>query len=110
MKKQTATTDQKTAPAKSASVTLRANGSTLMLIGTLKTDGSVITTVTTRDADKKLTKGMTETHASMDAAKAHLAGLAEKAEKLGWQRRGRVVASRPDAFSKLPVAPKAVAQ
>jgi hypothetical protein len=99
MKKQTTT--------KSASITLRANGSTLTLLATLRSDGSVVTTVTTRDADKKLTRGMTETHANMEAARAHLAALAEKADKLGWKRGVRTVASKPDAFSKLPSAPKA---
>ena len=109
MKKQTATTDQKTAPAKSATITLRANGSTLMLVATVKADGAVVTAVTTRDADKKLSKGMTETHADMGAARTHLATLAAQAEKLGWKRGVRAVAVKPDAFSKLPTAPKAVA-
>jgi hypothetical protein len=109
MKKQPTTTTEESRPVKSAMVTLKANGATLTLLATLKTDGSAVTHVTTRDADKTLTRGMTETHASMDAARAHLATLAEKAEKLGWQRGVRTVASKPDQFSKLPAAPKAVA-
>lgn len=108
MKEQTST-EQTSKPAKSASITLRANGATLTLLATLRADGSAVTTVTTRGADKKLSKGMTQTHATMDAAKAHLATLAKDAEKLGWKRGARVVAAKPDAFSKLPAAPKAVA-
>ena len=100
------TTDEQV---KSATITLRANGSTLMLLATLKADGSVVTTVTTRDAAKKLTRGMTQTHASMTVAKAHLATLAKDAEKLGWRRGTRAVSTKPDAFSKLPAAPKAAA-
>lgn len=107
-KKQT-TTEQTPAATKSACITLRANAATLTLLATLKADGSVVTTVTTRDADKKLSKGMTTTHANMDAARAHLATLAKDAEKLGWKRGARIVAAKPDAFSKLPAAPKAVA-
>jgi hypothetical protein len=108
MSKKQTTTEQQNTPAKSATVTLKANGSTLTLLATLKSDGSVVTTVTTRGADKKLSKGMTQMHANMDAAKAHLATLAKDAEKLGWKRGARVVATKPDAFSKLPVAPKTV--
>jgi hypothetical protein len=107
MTKNQTTTEQANVAAKSASIGLRANGSTLMLLATLRADGSVVTTVTTRDADKRLTKGMTETHANMDTAKTHLATLAKKAEALGWQRGARAVAAKPDAFSKLPAAPKA---
>jgi hypothetical protein len=50
---------------------------------------------------------MTEQHANMEKAKAHLAVLAAKAEKLGWQRKvapGMVAA--PDAFRELLKAPK----
>ncbi len=103
MKKQT------TKPQKSAAVTLRANGSTLLLLAVLKADGAAVTTVTTRDAEKHTARGMTETHTSMEAAKSHLAALAEKAEKLGWKRGVRSVSLKPDAFTKLPAAPAAVA-
>jgi hypothetical protein len=93
--------------AKTAAITLKANGSTLMLLATLRPDGTVKTCATTRDADKKVHRGMTSVHPSMDAAKAHLADLADKATKLGWQRGARVHAAAPDAFSKLPAPPKA---
>lgn len=92
---------------KSAVITLHASGSTLTLSATRKADGSAMTTVTTRDAEKKSTRGMTEQHTDMTAAKAHLAALAKKAESLGWQRRtGAGMVAKPDAFSKLPAAPK----
>lgn len=94
---------------KTAVTTLHANGSTLILSAVLKSDGSAVTTVTTKDAEKKSTRGMTEQHADMTAAKAHLAALAEKAGKLGWQRRTAAgMVAKPDAFSKLPAAPKVV--
>ena len=92
---------------KSAVITLHAAGSTLTFLAVLKPDGSAITTVTTRDADKKSSRGMSERHADMTAAKAHLTTLAKQAEKLGWQKRtGAGIAARPDAFSTLPAAPK----
>jgi hypothetical protein len=90
---------------KTAAITLRANGSSLTLAAVLKADGTAVTTVTTRDAEKHSARGMTESHTTMEAAKAHLASLAEKAEKLGWRRGLRAVSLRPDAFSKLPMAP-----
>jgi hypothetical protein len=93
---------------KSSMVTLRANGSTLTLVAVRKSDGTALTSVTTRDPEKKIQKGMSEKHADMAAAKAHLTTLAEKAEKLGWSRGTRAVVQKPDAFSKLPSAPKAV--
>ena len=92
---------------KTAVITLHASGSTLTFLATRKGDGSAVTTVTTKDADKKATRGMTETHADMAAAQAHLATLAEKASKLGWQQRTAPgAAAKPDAFKELPKAPK----
>lgn len=85
-------------------ITLRSNGSTLTLLATKKAEGAV-TTVTTRDAEKKALRGMTEQHASMEVAKGHIAKLAEQAVKLGWARRRETVA-KPDAFSTLPKAPR----
>lgn len=102
-KKQTAN-----ASAKSATITLHAQDATLTLVATLKTDGTVVTSVTTRGSDKKLSRGMTEQFPTMDAARTHLASLAEKAEKLGWKRGARSVMRTPDAFSKLPAAPTTI--
>ena len=96
-----------TEPQKSAIVTLRANGCTLTFTATRRQDGAVRTTVTTRDAAKKIECGMSAQHADMDAAKKHIAGLVSGAEKLGWQRSQRAHATKPDAFSKLPAPPKA---
>jgi hypothetical protein len=91
---------------KTAVITLHAGGSTMTLLATRKADGTAVTTVTTRDADKTPTRGMTEQHVDMAAAKTHLATLAEKAQKLGWQRRTPTMVAKPDAFKELPKAPK----
>ena len=92
---------------KTATTTLRANGATLLITATLKADGKAVTTVTTIDAEKKSTRGMSEVHESMDAAKAHMAKLAEKAMKAGWQKRQHAFQPKPDAFSTIPAPPKA---
>lgn len=98
---------EKQSTQKTAVITLHASGSTLTFLATRKDDGSAVTTVTTKGADKKATRGMTEQHADMAKAKAHLATLAEKAIKLGWQRRTAPGAvAKPDAFKELPKAPK----
>jgi hypothetical protein len=99
-------TDPKS-PAKSASITLRANGTMLLLLATLKENGTVVTQVTTRDAEKKTTRGMTQSHKSMDVARAHLEALAKAAEKAGWVRGKFAAPAKPDAFSQLPAPPKA---
>ena len=106
MKKQTASADQKNV--KSMSITLRGNGAVMVLLAIRKENGTAVTTVTTKNpGEAKGTRGMTETHKSIDAARAHLEGLAKSAIALGW-KRGTFSAKRPeDAFSKLPAAPKA---
>ncbi len=91
---------------KSATITLRAHGATMLLAAVRRPDGTAVTSVTTRNADKHATRGMTETHANLDAARTHLAKLAQQAEKLGWKRGARVGATKPDAFSTLPAPPK----
>jgi hypothetical protein len=97
---------KKNAPLKSASITLRNNGSKLVLLATARPDGSVVSTVTTTDAEKKSTRGMSETHRDMNAAKAHLSKLAQDAAKLGWQRGKFAAVSKPDAFKTLPAPPQ----
>src|SRR5687768_11553445 len=99
---------QQTPEPKSATITLHSHGSLLTLTATRKA-GSAVTTVTTKDAEKKYTRGMTEQHKTFEAAKAHLNVLAEKAQKLGWERRTFKITPRPDAFSKLPAPPKGAA-
>ena len=95
---------------KTSSITLRSNGAVLMLLATAQPDGRVVTTVNTKAAgDKRFTRGMTESHATMDKAKARLASLAADAQKAGWVRGKFEVARKPDAFTALPAAPTAVA-
>ena len=96
--------------AQSASVTLRAGGSTMLIAAVRKADGSATTSVTIKDGAKPSQRGMTETHKSMDAAKVAILALAAKAEKLGWARGSGRGFSRPDAFAQLPQAPKAPAK
>lgn len=98
---------KKSTEQKSAIVTLRSNGSTLTLTATRRPDGTVRTAVTTRDAAKKVERGMSAEHSDMDAAKRHIATLVTAAEKLGWARSPGTRSARPDAFSKLPAPPKA---
>lgn len=109
----TETTTTKTASkgqpiAKTATISLTANGTTLRIRARCKSDGTAETFVTTTDAAKKTERGMTERHASFDAAKTAIAASAAKAEKLGWSRRsmGRGLVTRPDAFTALPAPPK----
>jgi hypothetical protein len=92
---------------KSASITLRKGTEVLSLLATLRPDNRVEVTVTTKDKETKTSsRGMTEMFPTMAAARAHLTSLAEKAQKLGWQRGKFEVVRKPDAFSTLP-APKA---
>lgn len=109
MTKKQQTGDAKKTAVKTATITLRAQGSTLTLLATAKHDGTAVTTVTEKDAEKKSRRGCTEIHATMDLAKTHLASLAKKAEANGWQRGVRAVATKPDAFNRIPSAPKATA-
>jgi pyocin large subunit-like protein len=96
------------APAKTATISLTAHGSTLTLHASRKADNTAETFVTTVDAAKKTEREMTETHPTFDAAKAAIATSAAKAEKMGWTKRavGRGFVAKPDAFATLPAAPK----
>jgi hypothetical protein len=100
----TATTEPKT-----ASISLRANGSTMRLLAIRKADGTATTSVVVIDEKKQATRGMTAGHKDLAAAKAAISELASKAAKLGWARRpsGRGFVAQPDAFASLPVPPKA---
>jgi hypothetical protein len=100
---------QTTGTPKTACINLKANGSAMSLVAVLRTDGMFETSVIVRDAQKKLSRGMRQVWPTMDAAKAHLLSLADQATKLGWLRPVRTYSPRPDAFAKLPHAPKAVA-
>jgi hypothetical protein len=59
--------------------------------------------------DKKLSRGLSETHPSFEAAKSATEKIAAQAVKLDWVRRvaSRGFAPKPDAFSSIPPAPKA---
>jgi hypothetical protein len=108
----TAVSDAKAAaPAtpKSATITLTAaDGSVMAIVAERKGDGAKSYVLTT-GADKKTSRGMTEEHATFDAAKAATEKLAKSATKLGWQRKvtRKGFVAKPDAFSSLPAAPKA---
>ena len=97
------------APQRTATITLTANGSVMSIVAERRGEAAR-TYVTTTDAAKKSERGMTENHATFEAAKTAIATRATQAEKLGWTRptarRGFV--AKPDAFSNLPAAPKAV--
>jgi hypothetical protein len=89
----------------SASITLRANGSMLMLLA-VRTQQGATTTVTTKHPNEKSVRGMTEQHKSLDAAKARLDALAKDAAKQGWVRGTFRAVTKPDAFSSMPAAPQ----
>ena len=97
--------------AKTTTITLTANGTTLTLVAERKADETARTYVLTTDADKKTARGMTATHSNFDEARAAIVIRATQAEKLGWVRRaaGRGFVAKPDAFATLPSAPKVVA-
>lgn len=98
-----------TEPQKSATLTLRANDSTLTLTALRRPDGTARSFATTKDSTKRVERGASASHADMQAAIAHLAVLAKSAEKQGWQRGVRIHASKPDAWTKIPAPPAAKA-
>jgi hypothetical protein len=67
------------------------------------------TTVTTTDAKKKSTRGMTAKFETFDQAVEALGKLVNDAVQKGWKKTERAggFKARPDAFSSIPVAPKA---
>jgi hypothetical protein len=96
-------------PQKTASVTLTgADGTSLYLLAERKPDGAVTTVNTITPGTKGMSRGMTERHASFEDAKKHLGTMADKAVKLGWQRKAtyKGFTAKPDAFSQLPAPPK----
>ncbi len=94
---------------KSARIRLTANTTTMQVNAKARKDGSAETFVTTIEDGKKPVRGMTQKHASMDAARTVLEAHAKKAESLGWKRKavGAGFKAKPDAFSALPAPPKA---
>jgi hypothetical protein len=95
--------------AKTATITLRADdGKTTMQICAERRADGARTYVITTDADKKTARGMTENHASFEAAKADIEKIAAKAVKAGWIRPARkAFVAKPDAFVDIPAPPKA---
>ena len=95
-------------PQRTATITLTANGSVMSIVAERKGEAARTYVITTDAA--KSQRGMTEHHATFEAAKTAIATRATQAEKLGWTRptarRGFV--AKPDAFSNLPAAPKVV--
>ena len=99
-------------PAKRKSVTLTAgSGEKLMRLTILARrtggDGGE-TTVTTIDAKKKATRGMTEKFESFDLAVEALTKLVKDAQAKGWKKTERAggFKAKPDAFTTMPSAPK----
>jgi hypothetical protein len=95
-------------PQQTATITLNAHGSVIQLVAERRATGARTYVITT-DAAKKSSRGMTENHATFEAAKAATEKMAKAAEKGGWQRKAarRGFVAKPDAFSTLPSAPKA---
>jgi hypothetical protein len=108
MSKQQTSTTTKPGISKSASITMRAAGSMLTLLA-VRTESGAVTSVTTKNPNEKSVRGMKEQHKTFDAAKARLDVLAKEAEKQGWVRGKFQAVSKPDAFSSIPTAPRAVA-
>jgi hypothetical protein len=105
----TATTKAAPKPQQTATITMTApDGATLQLVAERKAEGAK-TYVMTMDATKKTQRGMTEDHASFDAAKKATEKMATQAAKLGWKRKEarRGFVPKPDAFTALPAPPTA---
>lgn len=100
-------TDTKALP-KSATITLTASGATMSIVAERKGDGARTYVITT-GADKKSARGLTESHATFEAAKKRTEKLATDAAKLGWERKQKRqgFVARPDAFTAIPAPPKA---
>jgi hypothetical protein len=65
------------------------------------------TVVTTTDAKKKTTRGMTAKFTTFDLAVEALGKLVQDAMQKGWKKTERAggFKARPDAFSTIPAAP-----
>jgi hypothetical protein len=76
-------------------------GSAMRIHATRHADGTAVSFVvwtTTKGGKKQHTRGATEHHDSMEAAKAAVAKLASQAMKLGWSRKASGFKTKPDAF------------
>jgi hypothetical protein len=100
---------------KRRSVSLTAGeGAKLMRLTVLaqrtRSGGQVV--VVTTDAKKKTERGMTKKFDTFELAVAALGKLVQDAVQKGWKRSERAggFKARPDAFTSIPVAPKAGAR
>jgi hypothetical protein len=106
----TAVEGPKIANRKSVSLTA-GEGAKLMRLTILarrtRGDGGEVV-VTTTDAKKKTTRGMTQKFATFDAAVASIDKHVKDAQAKGWKRSERAggFKPRPDAFTSIPAAPK----
>lgn len=103
-------TTEKLAKRKSVSLTA-GDGTKLMRLTILarrtRGDGGE-TVVTTTDAKKKTTRGMTTKFETFEGAVSALGKLVQDAVQKGWRRSERAggFKARPDAFTTIPVASK----
>lgn len=97
---------------KRASVSLAAGGSKLLILAQRKADGSGAVTVTHTDSKKKSTRGMTRKFDSFAEACEVLKDVERDAVRKGWKKSARAggFKAKPDAFTTMPVAPKAGAK
>ena len=93
-------------PQQTATITLTANGSTMAIVAERKAERARTYVITT-DADKKSARGMTEPHATFEAAKVAIEKMAKAAVKAGWKRKEarRGFVAKADAFTALPAPP-----
>ena len=93
---------------KSSTITLTAPGATMSIVAERKADGARTYVLMADDKGKNSKRGMSETHATFEAAVAAIAKIASDAVKKGWVRKVNRAGfqPRPDAFSTLPAAPK----
>ena len=97
--------------AKRKSVSLTAGGSRLTILALRKADDTATVFVTTTDTKtKKTVRGMTRKFESFDLAVTALAKLEQDAAQKGWKKSTRSggFKAKPDAFTTMPVAPKAI--
>ena len=82
----------------------------LTVLAQRRPNGSATVVVTVLDVkSKKNSRGMTQNFDTFDAAVAALTTLVQDAQKKGWKKSERAGGFKPraDAFSTMPVAPKA---
>ncbi len=96
-------------PAKRKSVSLSAGKDKLTILARRTRGDRGETLVTTTDAKKNTTRGMTAKFDTFELAVAALGKLVQDAVQKGWRRSERAggFKAKPDAFTVIPAAPKA---